>query len=70
MTVHYRKAILTAAKKYYEAKIEFHKVNVDIILDNAVSVGDHPNVMETLDKEIETIASYRDKLEVLNNIFE
>jgi hypothetical protein len=70
VTAHYRKALLGAAKKYYEAKIEFHKVNADIILDNVVSVGDHSNVMETLDKEIEIIASYRDKLEVLNNIFE
>ena len=40
-----------------------------IYLSNPVGVGEHSDIMETIEKEIGKIAEYHDQLEVLNNYF-
>ena len=52
-----------------EAKINLAKMNVRILLDNPVGVGDHPNIMETIQGELDTISTNKDRLEVLNTYF-
>ena len=39
------------------------------LLNNAVGVGEHPDLMDTIEKEIEIIAEYDDKLETLKKYF-
>ena len=41
------------------------KANIEIYLDNKVGVAEHPNVVESLDKLIEQLASAEDKLRTL-----
>jgi hypothetical protein len=69
MSTLYRNNILKALKKHYEAQIEFHKVNVDILLDNVVAVAEHPDVMATIDNEIGKISEWEEKLQILNKYF-
>ena len=69
MSTLYRNNILKALKKHYEAQIEFHKVNVDILLDNIVAVAEHPDVMATIDNEIGKISEWEEKLQILNKYF-
>ena len=69
MSTLYRNNILKALKKHYEAQIEYHKVNVDIILDNVVAVAEHPDVMSTIDNEIAKISEWEEKLQILNKYF-
>jgi Zn-finger domain-containing protein len=42
---------------------------VNNLLRNSVGVAEHPDIMETIEKEIEIIAEYHDKLEVLKHYF-
>ena len=51
------------------AHIEKHRVNVENLLNNAVGVGEHPDLMDTIEKEIEIISEYDDKLETLKKYF-
>ena len=44
-------------------------MNVEIYLEKAVGVGEHSDIMETIEKEIGKIAEYHDQLEVLDNYF-
>jgi len=44
-------------------------MNVEIYLNNAVGVGEHPDVLEAVEKELEVIAKYHDQLEVINKYF-
>ena len=46
-------------------------MNVDIYLDKAVGVGGeaHPDVLETIEKELNIVAMYDDQLEMLNKYF-
>ena len=36
------------------------------MLNNSVGVADHPDVMESIEKELEVMAAYHDKLEMLD----
>ena len=64
-----RKEILKASRLHFKAHIEKHKVNVNNLLRNVVGVAEHPDIMETIEKELEIIAEYDDKLSVLNKYF-
>lgn len=64
-----RKILLNALKSYYTGEIEKHKANIEVFLENPAGVGDHPDVIETLSKEVMKVAEYEDALQVLNKHF-
>ena len=64
-----REDIIEALIKKFEGEISAHKVNVEIMLENTVGVGDHSNITETIERELEIIAGYEDKLSVLKQYF-
>ena len=39
------------------------------MLENTVGVGEHPNITETIEQELEIIAGFEDKLDVLKKHF-
>jgi hypothetical protein len=39
------------------------------LLENPVGVAEHPDIMETIEKELGMIAEYHDKLEMLETYF-
>jgi hypothetical protein len=44
-------------------------MNVEVYLNNSVGIGEHPDVLEAIEKELAVIAQYMDELEVLNRYF-
>ena len=64
-----RENIIKALIDKFEGEISTHKINVEIMLENTVGVGDHPNITETIEQELETISKYDDKLNVLKKYF-
>ena len=68
--VNLRDELIRASKSHFLAHIEKHRVNVENLLNNAVGVGEHADIMDTIEKEIEIIAEYDDKLEMLNKYFQ
>ena len=64
-----RKEILDASRLHFKAHIEKHRINVENLLKNPTGVAEHPDIMETIEKELEIIAEYDDKLEVLDKYF-
>ena len=67
--VQLRENIIKALIDKFEGEISTHKINVEIMLENTVGVGDHPNITETIEQELETISKYDDKLNVLKKYF-
>jgi hypothetical protein len=61
-----RNDLLKASKKHFEAHIEKHRINIENMLNNTVGVGDHPDVMDSIEKELEVMSVYADKLEMLD----
>jgi|TARA_B100000035_G_C21008584_1_gene558516 hypothetical protein len=64
-----RKQILKASRLHFQAHIEKHRINVENLLNNTVGVAEHPDILDTVEKELEIIAEYDDKLEILDKYF-
>ncbi len=60
-----KESITQALKNSLEASADRHRVNVSILLTNNVGVAEHPDILETIEGELEKIAQYQDKLEAL-----
>ena len=69
MAVNFRNELINASKIHFEAHIEKHRINVENLMENAVGVGEHGDVMDTIEKEMEEMAKYHDLLEVLDTYF-
>ena len=60
-----RERIYDALVAHAKGHIEKHAANVEIYMEKAVGVGEHPDVLEAIEKELAIIAQYHDQLEVL-----
>jgi len=60
---------ISAMKKLYNAEIDIYKAEVQNYLDNPVGVGEHGNLVETMDNLVAKIAEAEDKLIVLETHF-
>ena len=65
-----RDDLIRASKLQFEALIEKHRMNVENLLNNSVGVAEHPDLMDSIEKELAIIAEYDDKLEMLNKYFQ
>lgn len=61
--------IINALIQHAEGQIAKHKVNVGIYLKNAVGVGEHTDILESIEKELNVIGKYDEQIEVLNKHF-
>ena len=52
-----------------EGHIKKHSANVEIYLNNSIGIGEHSDIVETIEKELQMIAKYDDQLEVLRKYF-
>ena len=60
-----RRAILEALRARYEAEIAEADATANIYLDNSVGIGEHPQHIEEVNKQIEKIATAEEKLKTL-----
>jgi len=64
-----REQLLTALRAYYVGHIEKHKMNIENLIMNNVGVAEHPDHVETISKEVESLARYDEQLQVLDKYF-
>lgn len=64
-----REQMIIALRKHAEAHIEKHRMNVEVYLSNPVGVGEHSDIMDTIEKELNLIAEYMDQIEVIDKYF-
>ena len=60
-----RDAFMEALRKSYEADISVAKVTIEIYLNKSVGIGEHPQFVHEIDKQLEAIASAEDKLSMI-----
>ena len=53
-------AILSAQATQAEAMIQKHKVNIEVLTKNAAGVAEHPDIMDTVEKELTQLAHWQD----------
>lgn len=60
---------IKAMKRLYNAEIDVYKAEVQNYLDNPVGVGEHGNLIETMDTLVAKIAESAEKLDILERYF-
>jgi hypothetical protein len=68
--INMREDLINASKLHFRAHIEKHRINVETLLEKGVGVAEHPDIMNTIEKELGIIAEYDDKLNILNKYFD
>ncbi len=64
-----REEMIEALRKHAEGHIEKHKLNVEVILQKPVGIGEHGDVLTEAEKELKVIAEYDDQLQMLDKYF-
>ena len=64
-----RRDLIKASELHFKAHIEKHRINVENLLEKGVGVAEHPDIMDTIEKELGIISEYDDKLSVLKKYF-
>lgn len=49
--------------------IEVHKANILVYVRNPAGIGEHSDIVETIEKEVALIAEAEDKIETINKHF-
>lgn len=64
-----KEQLIYAARKHAEAEIELHKTNIEVYMQKVVGIGEHSDIIETIQKELDKMAAADDRLEMLNKYF-
>ena len=64
-----REKIIKALLAHAKGDIEKHKANVEIYLTNPAGIGEHSNVLEAIEEELNMIAKYQDQIDVIQKYF-
>ena len=64
-----RTAILDALEARYEAQIAEGYATLIVYFDNSVGIGEHPQHIQEMDKQLELISTAEEKLQSLNKHF-
>jgi len=65
-----REMLLGALKSYYVGNINKHIANIEVYLRTSVGIGEHSDIQESIDKELEKVAMFDDKLTIIMKYFE
>ena len=60
------KVLLEALKKRYEAQKAEAAATLQVYLTNAAGIGEHPQIIDEMAKQVEVLANAEDCLEVLD----
>ena len=61
--------LLEAIKKHNEGKIALHKANVGIYLKNPAGIGEHSDIAEAVESELDKIAAAQDRIDAIEQHF-
>ena len=64
-----REQLIRALLAHAQGEIEKHKANVEVYLTNPVGIGEHSDITEAIQIELDKIARYHDQVEGIQKYF-
>ena len=62
-----RRMLINFVDNHARGMIAKHLANVEIYLSNPVGIGEHSDVMESIELELDNVAKYSDRIEALRS---
>ena len=63
-----REQLIKALLAHAQGDIAKHKANIEVYLANPVGIGEHSNIVEAIEQELD-IAKYQDQIDIINKYF-
>ena len=60
-----REQLIRALLSHAQGDIQKHVANVEVYLTNPAGIGEHSDILESIEKELDMIAKYMDQIEVI-----
>tara|TARA_B100000965_G_scaffold172160_1_gene143774 strand:- start:2974 stop:3192 length:219 start_codon:yes stop_codon:yes gene_type:complete len=60
-----RKTIINALIAHAQGDIQKHLANVEVYLTNPAGIGEHSDIMEAIQCELDIVAKYEDQINVI-----
>jgi hypothetical protein len=64
-----KETMLSSLQTHAEGMRNMHISNVKIYLENPVGIGEHSNIMESIEKELDSISKYEEQIQVIEKFF-
>ena len=64
-----RELLIDAVLSHAKGKIKKHRANVEVYLNNPVGIGEHSDVMESIEVELNEMSKYHEQLSVIEEYF-
>ena len=64
-----REQLIKALLAHAQGDIAKHKANLEVYLANPVGIGEHSNIVEAIEQELDMIAKYQDQIDIINKYF-
>ena len=61
--------LINSLRSYFTGNINKHLANVQVYMNNTVGIGEHSDIIESIELELDKAAGYHDKLEMLTKYF-
>ena len=65
-----RDQLLKALLAHAQGDIQKHVANVEVYLQNPAGIGEHSNIVEAIEQELDIIAKYEDQITVIKKYFD
>ena len=62
-----RDKAINALRAHARGEIEKHLYNIEILLTNPQGVAEHPDHIETIQKELDNISTHKERLDIINS---
>ena len=67
--LHMREQLLRAVLAHAQGEIAKHKANVEVYLEHPAGIGEHSDITEAIQVELDKIARYDDQVNVIKKDF-
>ena len=60
-----RDKIIKALLSHAQGDIQKHLANIEIYLSNPAGIGEHSDILESIENELNMVAKYQDQIDVI-----
>ena len=64
-----KEQLVKAARMHAEGELERAKTNIMVYMNNATGIGEHSDIVEAIQEELDKMAMAEDRIEMLNKHF-